>query len=199
MSTHAYTESQLVEQPAIGGPGAVGAAQAAPGAQLAAEGRGEVCSAARHRGRARLRATAGLHTGDLPPEVLRRLRACLRELPGAECGGVCPGSLSTAARGHGAILARVVCGGEDERREEGPPAVRRNQALGLATAAQNCDQRSWFVTSWWNCTSEALMRVPRALGQRSAWASLISAYLACTSSPITSCMNRLPLNSRMAS
>lgn len=83
------------------------------------------------------------------------------------------------------------------RREDGPPAVRGNEVL--EPAAQKCDQRSWFVTSWWNCTSEALMRVPRALGQRSAWACLISANLACTSSPITSCMNRLPLNSRMAS
>ena len=57
----------------------------------------------------------------------------------------------------------------DARREEGPPAVRGNEALG--PAAQNCDQRNWFVTSWWNCTSEALMRAPRALGQRSAWAT----------------------------
>jgi hypothetical protein len=67
------------------GPGASGAAQAAPGAQLAEEGRGAVCVAARHRGRARLRPAAGLHAGVLPPEGLRRLRACLRELPGAEC------------------------------------------------------------------------------------------------------------------
>ena len=88
----------------------------------------------------------------------------------------------------------------DDRAGTGLQRLSRSRSPRVwQSAAQNCDQRNWFVTSWWNCTSEALMRVPRALGQRSAWASLSSANLACTSSPITSCMNRLPLNSRMAS
>ncbi len=64
---------------------------------------------------------------------------------------------------------------------------------------QNCDQRYWLVTSWWNWISLRLTRVPRALGQRSAEASLRSAYLPCTSSPMSSIAQRLPLKSRSPS
>ena len=69
----------------------------------------------------------------------------------------------------------------------GPPAsslVRTRRYPGgnpplprFLRPAQNIDQRYWLVTSWWNCTSAALTRVPRAFGQRSAEACLSSAYL----------------------
>jgi hypothetical protein len=44
-----------------------------------------------------------------------------------------------------------------------------------------------------------LTREPSALGQRSAAASVSSAYFSCTSSPSSPCAKRLALNSRMAS
>ncbi len=121
-----------------------------------------------------------------PPRGAVRLPArCFARAAGAGCGAT-----GRSAGLTGPALGKRTAGGRSSRRVG-------NEVLG--PAAQNCDQRNWFVTSWWYCTSEALMRVPRALGQRSAWASLISAYLPCASSPNTSCMNRLPLNCRMAS
>ena len=49
--------------------------------------------------------------------------------------------------------------------------------------ARTCFHRYWFVTSWWNCTSAALITLPSALGQRSADACLASANFRWTSSP----------------
>lgn len=40
---------------------------------------------------------------------------------------------------------------------------------------QNCDQRYWFVTSWWKRISEPFTCEPSAFGQRSADTSLSSA------------------------
>jgi hypothetical protein len=65
--------------------------------------------------------------------------------------------------------------------------------------AQNCDQRSWFVTSWWNWISDVLTMLPRALGQRSACACLSAANFSWTSSPRRSWLNLDALKLRMAS
>jgi len=50
-------------------------------------------------------------------------------------------------------------------------------------AAQNCDQRYWFVISWWNWISLVFTRLPSARGQRSADAALSSANFVWTVSP----------------
>jgi hypothetical protein len=55
------------------------------------------------------------------------------------------------------------------------------------------------VTSWWNWISLRFTRAPSALAQRSAEASLSSAYFSCTASPSSSCAYLLALKMRIAS
>jgi hypothetical protein len=83
---------------------------------------------------------------------------------------------------------------------EGSDAERQPpDAASASRSAQNCDQRNWFVTSWWNMTSLRLMREPSAFGERSAAASFAPAYFSCTSVPRTSRMNELSLKKPNAS
>ncbi|MFO1422980.1 MAG: hypothetical protein U1F70_04870 [Candidatus Competibacteraceae bacterium] len=78
-----------------GGVGAAGAVESAAGAQLAAEIGRSLAAQADHRRHPRHRPAARLHAGAVPAEMRGGVRACVRELPGAECGCLCNGSVRT--------------------------------------------------------------------------------------------------------